>query len=108
MAYEMNAKRIALISSSRSTVQTLLQEATALGIRVPDLLELENYKKSAEMPQKVEKFRDNTYNVLELRMFLENCKYFSLGGCDLKEEKRNNFLRKEKSVKWEARCRLSP
>ena len=31
LAYEMNAKRIALICSSRSTVHTLLEEATALG-----------------------------------------------------------------------------
>ena len=41
-----------------------------------------------------------------VRMFLDFCKYFSLGGCDL--EKKKNFLGKEKSVKWEAWCRLSP
>ena len=60
LAYEMNAKRIALISSSRSTVHTLLEEATALGIRVPHILELENTRKGesdfADLPQKVEKF----------------------------------------------------
>ena len=52
----MNAKRVAVISSSRSTVHTLLEEATALGIRVPHILELENHKKTSEMPQKVERF----------------------------------------------------
>ena len=51
----MNAKRIALISSSRATVHTFLEEATALGIRVPHILDL-SQKESLEMPQKVEKF----------------------------------------------------
>ena len=62
MAYEMNAKRIALISSSRSTVHTLLEEATALGIRVPHILELENTRKGesdSDLPQKVERFLRN-------------------------------------------------
>ena len=58
MAYEMNAKRIALISSSRATVHSLLEEATALGIRVPNILEYENnkHKKEGSLPQQVEKF----------------------------------------------------
>ena len=64
MAYEMNAKRIALISSSRSTVHTLLEEATALGIRVQHILELENIDRKggesdSELPLKVEKFLRN-------------------------------------------------
>ena len=50
----MNAKRIALISSSRTTVHTFLEEATALGIRVPHILDLS--QKALEMPQQVEKF----------------------------------------------------
>lgn len=56
MAYEMNAKRIALISSSRATVHTLLEEATALGIRVPNVLDVENLKRASDLPQKVELF----------------------------------------------------
>ena len=64
LAYEMNAKRIALISSSRSTVHTLLEEATALGIRVQHILELENIDRKggesdSELPLKVEKFLRN-------------------------------------------------
>ena len=60
----MNAKRIALISSSRSTVHTLLEEATALGIRVQHILELENIDRKggesdSELPLKVEKFLRN-------------------------------------------------
>ena len=36
----MDIDRLALISSSSMTVQTFLAEATALGIRVPHILEL--------------------------------------------------------------------
>ena len=59
LAYEMNAKSVALISSSRASVHTFLEDATALGIRVPHILELETINKkskSSELPQKVEKF----------------------------------------------------
>ena len=57
LAYEMNAKSVALISSSRASVHTFLEDATALGIRVPHILELDSlHKKANEMPQKVEKF----------------------------------------------------
>ena len=59
LAYEMNAKSVALISSSRASVHTFLEDATALGIRVPHILELETLNKkskSSELPQKVEKF----------------------------------------------------
>jgi hypothetical protein len=53
----MRAESVALISSSRLTVHTFLEEATTLGIRVPHILEFENHKKSSEnLPKKVEKF----------------------------------------------------
>ena len=64
LAYEMNAKSVALISSSRASVHTFLEDATALGIRAPHILELESLKNSnnkirnnhERLPQKVEKF----------------------------------------------------
>ena len=64
LAYEMNAKSVALISSSRASVHTFLEDATALGIRAPHILELESLKNSnnkirnnhEKLPQKVEKF----------------------------------------------------
>ena len=40
LAYELNIDSLALISSSSMTVETFLAEATALGIRVPNILEL--------------------------------------------------------------------
>ena len=40
LAYELDIDHLALISSSSMTVQTFLAEATALGIRVPNILEL--------------------------------------------------------------------
>ena len=40
LAYELDVGHLSLISSSRMTVQTFLAEATALGIRVPHILEL--------------------------------------------------------------------
>ena len=40
LAYELEIDSLALISSSSMTVETFLAEATALGIRVPNILEL--------------------------------------------------------------------
>ena len=40
LAYELDIDHLALISSSSMTVQSFLAEATALGIRVPNILEL--------------------------------------------------------------------
>lgn len=37
-------------------MHTFLEEATALGIRVPHILEFENHKTSAELAKKVENF----------------------------------------------------
>ena len=40
LAYELEIDSLALIFSSSMTVETFLAEATALGIRVPNILEL--------------------------------------------------------------------
>lgn len=40
IGYEIGANKIALISSSQSTVASFLSESTTLGIRVPEILEL--------------------------------------------------------------------
>ena len=55
LAYELDIGNVALISSSRRTVQTFLSEATALGIRVPHILEL-NSRLRSTLPVQVESF----------------------------------------------------
>jgi hypothetical protein len=54
IAYEMNAEKMSVLSSSRTTIETFLSEATALGIRVPHVLEYRPHE--ADLPTKVESF----------------------------------------------------
>ena len=51
IAYEMNAEKMSVLSSSRATIETFLSEATALGIRVPHVLEYLPHE--ADLPAKV-------------------------------------------------------
>ena len=51
IAYEMNADKMSVLSSSRTTIETFLSEATALGIRVPHVLEYRPHE--ADLPTKV-------------------------------------------------------
>ncbi len=56
LAYEMNAEMVSLISTSRSTVHNFLEEATALGIRVPHILEAKTSTDKKDLAKLVEKF----------------------------------------------------
>jgi len=40
MGYELGASKMALISSSQGSLSSFLAQATSLGIRVPEILEL--------------------------------------------------------------------
>jgi hypothetical protein len=55
LAYEINSHSIALISSSHRVIETFLGEATALGMRVPRILEL-SHRQMADQPRQVEQF----------------------------------------------------
>jgi len=39
VAYEMGSSKLSIISSNKATIETFLSEATALGIRIPHVLE---------------------------------------------------------------------
>lgn len=54
LAYEMRVKSLSLISSSHRVIETFLSEATALGIRVPRILELSHGQ--SDLPRQVEQF----------------------------------------------------
>ena len=54
IAFEMNTDKLSILSSSRSTIETFLSEATAVGIRVPHVLEYKPHE--PELPGKVEAF----------------------------------------------------
>jgi hypothetical protein len=54
IAYEMSADKLSVLSSSRPTIDTFLSEATAIGLRVPHVLEYRPHE--ADLPSKVESF----------------------------------------------------
>ena len=60
VAYELDLQSVSLISSNRKVVQIFLSEATALGIRVPRILELR--QRSKDQAERVESFLQSHHN----------------------------------------------